>query len=198
MGVRNYDHSLSGRDRNLIILLSRLEGLSQESVRSTLHRQGSFSHWWGLIFSEISRSSCSFRLETKVPRYPASAQSFWIDGYRIHARSAVDIPPFVSWILAAWTTADSKQPSTSTTMCRFLPFVFPSVNSRLLHVQLRIPIYNGAISSHCSSVKSLGYDFRSFSSIFPFYHAVVPLWRQVLTHEGCGLLSVVLSMVTQL
>ena len=44
MGVRNYDHSLSGRDRNLIILLSRLEGLSQESVRSTLHRQGSFSH----------------------------------------------------------------------------------------------------------------------------------------------------------
>ena len=87
--------------------------------------------WWGLIFSEISTSrlSCSFRLETKVSRYPASAQNLWIDGYRIYARLSVDIPPFVLWILAAWTTTDSKQPSTSTTMCRFLPFVFPSVNS---------------------------------------------------------------------
>ena len=107
-------------------LLSRLEWLSQERVRSTTQRQGSFSHWCGLIFSEIStsRPSCSFMSETKVPRYPASAQNFWIDGHRSYARFAVDIPPFVSWILAAWTTTDNKQPSTSTTMCRFLPFVF--------------------------------------------------------------------------
>ena len=79
-------------------LLSRLEWLSQERVRSTTQRQGSFSHWCGLIFSEIStsRPSCSFMSETKVPRYPASAQNFWIDGYRSYARLAVDIPPFVS------------------------------------------------------------------------------------------------------
>ena len=79
-------------------LLSRLEWLSQERVRSTTQRQGSFSHWCGLIFSEIStsRPSCSFMSETKVPRYPASAQNFWIDGHRSYARFAVDIPPFVS------------------------------------------------------------------------------------------------------
>lgn len=55
---------------------------------------------------------------------PASAQNFWIEGYRSYACLAVEIPPFVSWILAAWTTTDSKHPSTSTTMCRFLSFVF--------------------------------------------------------------------------
>ena len=66
------------------------------------------------------------------PRYPASAQNFRIDGNRSYARFAVDIPPFVSWILAAWTTTDNKYSSTSTTMCRFLPFVFSSVNSSCL------------------------------------------------------------------
>ena len=29
-------------------------------MRSTTHRQGSFSHWWGLIFSEISTSADVF------------------------------------------------------------------------------------------------------------------------------------------
>ena len=32
-------------------------------------------------------------------------------------------------------------------------------------MQFRIPVYSGAISSHCLSVESLGYDFRSFLSI---------------------------------
>ena len=50
-----------------------------------------------------------------------------------------------------------------------------SVNSRLLHVQFRIPVYSGAISSHCLSVKSLGYDFRFFSSMFLSYHRSQPL-----------------------
>ena len=50
-----------------------------------------------------------------------------------------------------------------------------SVNSRLLHVQLRIPVYNGAISSHCSSVKSLGYDSRSFLSMYPILPLFYPL-----------------------
>ena len=62
-------------------MLRRLEWLSQERVRSTTQRQGSFSHRCGLIFSEIStsRPSCSFTSETKVPQYPVSAQNFWID-----------------------------------------------------------------------------------------------------------------------
>ena len=75
---------------------------------------------------------CSFKSETNVPRYPASAQNFQIDGNRSYAHFAVDMPPFVSWILATWTTTDNKHPSTSTTMCRFLPFVFSSVNSSCL------------------------------------------------------------------
>ena len=50
-----------------------------------------------------------------------------------------------------------------------------SVNSRLLHVQLRIPVYNGAIPSYCSSVKPLGYDSLSFSSMSLFYHGPILL-----------------------
>lgn len=52
--------------------------------------------------------------------------------------------------MAACTTTDSKQLSAFTAMCHFLP----SVNSRLLHVQLHIPVYSVAISSHCLSIKS--------------------------------------------
>lgn len=34
-----------------------------------------------------------------------------------------------------------------------------SINSRLSHLPFLIPEYNDATSSHCLSVKSLGYDF---------------------------------------
>ena len=40
-------------------------------MRSTTHRQGSLSHWWGLIFSEIStsRSSCCFKSDQATIDY---------------------------------------------------------------------------------------------------------------------------------
>ena len=34
------------------------------------------------------------------------------------------MPPFVSWIFAAWTRIHRRFPIVSVTMCRFLPFVF--------------------------------------------------------------------------
>ena len=73
-------------------------------------------------------------LSTKVPRYPASAQKASIEGYFSQAFRATRIPDFVSWMFAAWTVTASKFPIVSTTMCRFLPFVFSSVNSALFTV----------------------------------------------------------------
>ena len=126
------------------------------------------------------------QIRNKQAWYPAPAQNFWIDTNRLYARFAVDIPPFLSWILAAWTTTDNKQSSTSTTMCRLLSFLFPSVNSRLLHVhvQLRIPLYRGATSFHCWSVKSLGYDSRFCFSVPLFYYILLLFWIQVLTTDS--------------
>lgn len=46
------------------------------------------------------------------------------------------MPLFVSWILAAWTTMDSKLPIVSTTMCRLRPFVFFLHRSLVLHLLL--------------------------------------------------------------
>lgn len=75
-----------------------------------------------------------------------------------------------------------------TTMCRFLPFGFPAVNSRLLHEQLRIPVYRvWGISSHCSSVKLLGYDTRPFPSIPLFYDMPAFLRLRVPTSVLHGL-----------
>lgn len=75
------------------------------------------------------------------------------------------MPDFVSRIFAACTMTASIFPMTSTTICRFLPF-FPSsiprssladtvltkystasVSSRFDHVQFRISVDNGSISS---------------------------------------------------
>ena len=74
--------------------------MSQEGECAFNHpAQGSFSQRWGLIFSEIStsRPSCSFTSETKVPRYPASAQNFWIDRYRSQTWQHELPPPSCRW-----------------------------------------------------------------------------------------------------
>ena len=44
------------------------------------------------------------------------------------------MPPFVSWIFAAWTRIHRRFPIVSVTMCRFLPFVFSPVISVIFSV----------------------------------------------------------------
>ena len=56
-----------------------------------------------------------------------------IEGYLSKACLATTILLFVSWTFAAWTLTDSRHPKTSTTICRFLPFVF---FPHLFHVRL--------------------------------------------------------------
>ena len=74
----------------------------------------------------------------------------------------------MSWILAAWTATDSKQPSTSTTMCRFLPFVFS-------HRQFHLP-YLPLLFSHSGNQWSRSLDspcarylFASFLQDAPYF-----------------------------
>ena len=128
----------------------------------------------------------------KVPRYLASVQNFWIDGYRSYACLAVDIPPFVSWILAAWTTTDNQQPSTSTTMCRFLPFVFSLRQFHVLRWLLPF-LHSGNQWSRSLDSPCVQRLFASFSQDAPEFYPKARwfecvdkscvLWNMVGNHE---------------
>ena len=159
--MRDFDHSLSEWDGTLIIF-AETSGMIEP-------REGTFNHPPPRKFLPLMGLDLFWNINVKVKlllqirneRAPASAQIFWIDGNRSYARFAVDMPPCVSWILAAWTTTDNKQPGTSTTMYRFLPFVF---SLRQFHVLCWLLLFSHSENHWSRSLDSpcVRHSFVSF------------------------------------
>lgn len=154
--------------------------MSQEGVRSTTQRQGSFSHWRGLIFLKYLRQG------PILGKHPA--QRFY--GILRRHRTAVWMDIFSKTSLAARMPGFGNMNNHRQQITHgiyydvpFLPFVFPSCST----CGCASP-YIGARFPHCSSVKLLGYDFRPFSLIPSFYHYLIFLSIRVLTPIGKSIL----------
>ena len=195
----NNDHSLGRRDRNFIIL-TEASGMV-EPGESTFHppspRQFFPLVWLDLLWNINIKASF---FSSVNPTLFAGCYRFYTLGINdrvtrilltsgICSRLLQDVPEFYPTTHWFWLGGKScvllnmaENHGVIVSICHpeSTKYSTASVNSRLLHVQFRIPVYSGAISSHCLSVKSLGYDFRPFSSIIPSYHRSLPLWIQLL------------------
>lgn len=127
VGMRNHTDCF-GRSGQYLIVLAEAAGMIEPGKR-TFHdpAPGKLLPFVRLDFLRninTTPQSLTGIKRKSPPGIPASAQKRSRDGYLLHACFAGMIPAFVSWIFAACTTTASRFPNVSTTMCRFLPFVF--------------------------------------------------------------------------